>query len=189
MDQMRRGTRTANRQRSGQGRPPPRKPPRPVSRFRFWLKRLFVWGAAITALLLLALGTSVYFAARSMPGYTTLMNSQVGQTIVVRAKDGSEIVALGPSYGQWLYSDEIPQVMKDAMVAVEDRRYYSHPGVDPVGLVRAIYVALRDGTKVRATSSTLAPASPRARRLPSGSSSNSATALAGGWDEGANVCP
>jgi penicillin-binding protein 1A len=148
MAEQRRGTRTANRPRSG----PPRKPPRKVPRWRLWLKRILVWGAAVTALLLLALGTSVYFAARSMPGYTTLMNSQVGQTIVVRARDGSEIVALGPSYGQWLYSNEIPQVMKDAMVAVEDRRYYSHVGVDPLGLLRAVFVALRDGTKVRATS-------------------------------------
>src|SRR5688572_32615929 len=149
MAELRRGARTANRGRSE----PPRKPPsRPVPRWRIWLKRLFMWGGALAALLLLALGTSVYFAARNMPGYTTLMNSQVGQTIVVRARDGSEIVALGPSYGQWLYSDEIPQVMKDAMVAVEDRRYYSHIGVDPLGLVRAVYVAFRDGTQVRATS-------------------------------------
>ena len=152
MDQMRRGARTANRARSGQGRPPPRKPPRPASRWRTWLKRVLVWGGAATALMLLALGTSVYFAARNMPGYTTLMNSQVGQTIVVRASDGSEIVALGPSYGQWLYADEIPQVMKDAMVAVEDRRFYSHPGIDPIGLVRAVFVSFRDDSSVRATS-------------------------------------
>jgi len=144
MAQQRRGTRTANR------RKPP--PPSPRSRWRLWLRRLFVWGGAVALLLLLALGTSVYFAARSMPGYSTLMNSQVGQTIVVRARDGSEIVTLGPSYGQWLGSDEIPQVMKDAMVAVEDRRFYSHFGVDPIGLVRAVFVALRDHTGLRATS-------------------------------------
>ena len=152
MDQMRRGARAANRARSAQGRPPPRKPPRDVPRWRLWLKRILLWGGAFAALLILALGTAVYFAARNMPGYATLMNSQVGQTIVVRARDGSEIVAMGPSYGQWLYSDEIPQVMKDAMVAVEDRRYYSHWGVDPIGLVRALYVSLRDDTSVRATS-------------------------------------
>jgi penicillin-binding protein 1A len=152
MAEQRRGTRTANRQRSGQGRPPPRKPPRHVPRWRIWLKRIVVWGAAVAALLLLALGTSVYFAARSMPGYSTLMNSQVGQTIVVRARDGSEIVSIGPSYGQWLHADEIPQVMKDAMVAVEDRRYYSHFGIDPLGLLRAVYVALRNDDSVRATS-------------------------------------
>ena len=122
------------------------------SRLAIWLRRIAIGGAAVVLLALLALGTSVWFAARSMPSYSALMSSQVGQTIVVRARDGSEIVSLGPSYGQWLRSDEIPQIMKDAMVAVEDRRYYSHVGVDPIGLARAVYVALRYDQPVRATS-------------------------------------
>jgi penicillin-binding protein 1A len=144
-----RGTRTRNRTKAARrGGPPPPPPPR----WRVWLKRLFVWGGAVAALLLLALGTSVYFAARNMPGYATLMSSQVGQTIVVRARDGSEIVSLGPSPGDWLYSDEIPQVMKDAMVAVEDRRYYSHFGIDPLGVARAIYVSVTEDEPIRATS-------------------------------------
>jgi penicillin-binding protein 1A len=111
-----------------------------------------VWGGALAALLLLALGTSVYFAARNMPGFATLMSSQAGQTIVVRARDGSEIFALGPSYGEWLRSDEIPQVMKDAMISVEDRRFHSHFGIDVPGIGRALYVALRHDEPVRATS-------------------------------------
>ena len=144
-----RGARTRNRTKAARRGGPP---PPPPSRWRVWLKRVFVWGGALAALLLLALGTSVYFAARNMPGYATLMSSQVGQTIVVRARDGTEVVALGPSYGQWLYSDEIPQVMKDAMVAVEDRRYYSHFGIDPLGIVRALWVAVSEDEPVRATS-------------------------------------
>src|SRR6187402_3890005 len=144
-----RGTRTRNRTKAARrGGPPPPPPPR----WRIWLKRTLVWGGAAAALLLLALGTSVYFAARSMPGYATLMSRQVGQTIVVRARGGSEIVALGPSYGEWLSSDEIPQVMKDAMVSVEDRRFHSHFGVDMPGIARALYVALRTDEPVRATS-------------------------------------
>lgn len=144
MAERRRGSRTANRKRGA--------PSRELPRWRIWLKRALVWGGALAALLLLALATSVLFASRSMPGYATLMNSQVGQTIVVRARDGSQIVSMGPSYGEWLHSDEIPQVMKDAMVAVEDRRFYAHPGIDPLGLLRAIYVAWRDDTPIRATS-------------------------------------
>lgn len=139
-----RGSRTAKRKKG----PPSRELPR----WRIWLKRGLIWGGALAALLLLAVVTSVFFAARSMPAYGTLMNSQVGQTIVVRARDGTQIVSMGPSYGEWLYSDEIPQVMKDAMVAVEDRRFYGHPGIDPLGLVRAVLVAWRDGTPIRATS-------------------------------------
>ncbi|MBO9519170.1 MAG: PBP1A family penicillin-binding protein [Porphyrobacter sp.] len=143
MLQQRRGSRTAKRRNSA---------PPPTSRWRVWLRRVLVWGGALFALLLVALGTSVFFAARSMPNYSTLMNSQAGQTIIVRARDGTEIVAMGPSYGEWLSSDEIPQVMKDAMVAVEDRRFYSHIGIDPIGLARALFVALRDDSSVRATS-------------------------------------
>ena len=109
-----------------------------------WVKRLAIWGAALALLGILALGTAVYFASRNLPSYNELKASQAGQTIVVRARDGSEIVALGPSYGQWLSSDEIPQVMKDAMVSVEDRRFYSHFGIDPIGLMRAVWVAFRD---------------------------------------------
>ncbi len=122
------------------------------SRWTLWLRRIAVGGSVLALLAMFALGTSVYFAARSMPGYSRLMSSQVGQTIVVRARDGTEIVSLGPSYGEWLHSDEIPQVMKDAMVAVEDRRYYSHFGVDPLGLARAVYESVVNGGRVRATS-------------------------------------
>ena len=87
-----------------------------------------------------------------MPGYYQLKATQTAQTIVVRARDGTEIVELGPSYGKWLTSDEIPQVMKDAMISVEDRRYYSHFGIDPYGLVRAVYTAATGDRRVSATS-------------------------------------
>jgi len=122
------------------------------SRFGKWFRRLFVWGIALCLLAALFLGIAVAFAARSLPSFYQLKATQNAQTIVVRARDGTEIVELGPSYGQWLSANEIPQVMKDAMIAVEDRRYYSHPGVDPYGLARAVYVALGDDRRVSATS-------------------------------------
>ncbi|KLI64959.1 penicillin-binding protein [Aurantiacibacter marinus] len=117
-----------------------------------WTKRLTVGGLLLAILGAIGLFTSVYFAAQSMPSYAELKQSQNGQTILVRARDGSEIVELGPSYGQWLDADEIPQVMKDAMVSVEDHRYYSHFGVDPMGLARAVYNAAAEDRQVSATS-------------------------------------
>jgi penicillin-binding protein 1A len=120
--------------------------------WRLWLRRTLIWGGAAFGLALLALFLAVFFATRELPSYSALMASQNGQTIVVRARDGTEIVALGPSYGEWLSSEEIPQVMKDAMVSVEDRRFYSHPGIDPIGLVRAFWVAFRYDRPIAATS-------------------------------------
>src|SRR3954466_5147487 len=99
---------------------------RESSGWRLWFRRAVVWGGSIALLGAFALLCAVFFAARSMPGFSTLMGSQNGQTIVVRARDGSEIVELGPSYGQWITWNEIPPPMKDAMVAVEDRRFYHH---------------------------------------------------------------
>ena len=106
--------------------------------WRLWLKRSLIFGGAAAVLGALFLALAVAFAARSLPSYYQLKATQTGQTIVVRARDGTEIVELGPSYGQWLDSGEIPQAMKDAMVAVEDKRFYSHFGVDPIRLTGAI---------------------------------------------------
>ena len=117
-----------------------------------WGRRILIGGGALVLAGFIALGTAVYFAAQNIPSYSSLMSSEHGQTIVVRARDGSEIVSLGPSYGEWLSADEIPAVMKNAMIAVEDRRYYSHFGIDPLGLGRAVIVALREDDRIGATS-------------------------------------
>lgn len=120
--------------------------------FGRWMKRILVWGGALALLGALFLGLAVAFAARSLPTFYQLKATQNGQTIVVRARDGSEIAELGPNYGQWIAWERIPQPMKDAMVAVEDRRFYMHPGVDPLGLMRAVYVAVSGDRRVSATS-------------------------------------
>ena len=120
-----------------------------------WLRMvrgLFVWGFAVALLGAIFLGAAVFFTERELPDYNALKSSQNGQMIVVRARDGSELVSLGPSYGKWLPYDQIPQVMKDAMVSVEDRRFRDHPGVDPIGLARAVYVSLTTGGRAKATS-------------------------------------
>ncbi|RIV83012.1 PBP1A family penicillin-binding protein [Aurantiacibacter xanthus] len=120
--------------------------------FWHWTKRLLVAGFVVAGLAAVALFTAVYFAAQEMPGFEQLKSSQNGQTIVVRARDGTEIVELGPSYGEWLDANEIPEVMKHAMVSVEDHRFYSHLGIDPMGLTRAVYNALQQDRGVSATS-------------------------------------
>ncbi len=106
-----------------------------------WRRRV---GFAIKALLVLAvlalgaLVTAVYIARAQLPSFEDLKSSPNGQMIRVHAADGSVIVSLGPSYGEWLPYDRIPRVMRDAMVSVEDRRFRSHLGVDPIGVARSV---------------------------------------------------
>jgi penicillin-binding protein 1A len=125
--------------------PPPVKPKKQRSGFGRFVRRLFVWGFALGLLGVMVVGVSVLVAAQSLPSYQRLKSSQNGQMIVVRARDGSELVSLGPSYGKWMPYSEIPQVMKDASISVEDRRFYSHIGIDPIGIVRSVMVRLEAG--------------------------------------------
>ncbi len=108
------------------------------SRWGVWLKRLFVWGAGLLAIALVFLGFAVAFAASSLPDYATLQATQPGQTILIRSRDGRELVEIGPSFGEWIDYQDIPRNMTNAMVAVEDKRFHSHFGVDPVRLTGAM---------------------------------------------------
>jgi penicillin-binding protein 1A len=136
----------------GKGSPPPPRAPRERGRLARWLRKLVAIGLVAGLVGTVAVAIAVYVAVQNLPSYSELRASQPGQMIVVRARDGSEIVSLGPSYGQWLSSNEIPQVMKDAMISVEDRRFDYHFGVDPLGLVRALWISFRDDEGARATS-------------------------------------
>ncbi len=113
--------------------------------WRRWLVRAVQAGAALALLGVVALVVAVMVVKSSLPGFQDLKASPNGQMIRVVAVDGSEIVSIGPSFGEWLTMDEIPPVMEDAMVAVEDRRYYSHWGVDPIGIARSIQVRYAEG--------------------------------------------
>ncbi|MEL6876820.1 MAG: PBP1A family penicillin-binding protein [Pseudomonadota bacterium] len=122
------------------------------SRWWRWSKRIVLWGGGAAVLAVLFLFVAVGFAAREMPSFYQLKATQNAQTILVRARDGSEIVELGPSFGEWLDYEEIPDNMKNAMIAVEDRRYYSHYGIDPIRLTGAIIEGLTGDDRIGGTS-------------------------------------
>jgi penicillin-binding protein 1A len=112
---------------------------------RRWAMRFLKLGIFSFLALLGALAIAVFITRASLPDYGELQSSPNGQMIRVHAADGTVIVSLGPSYGEWVPYERIPQSMIDAMIAVEDRRYYMHPGVDPIGIARSTWVRVERG--------------------------------------------
>ena len=130
-----------------------RKPPKKRrSAFARLVTGLIGWGAALALLGALGLALAVALTMSSLPSYQELMKSPQGQSVVIRAADGTELVTVGPSYGRWLPYAEIPSEMVEAMKAVEDRRFDWHPGVDPIGMARALKANIQAGETVEGAS-------------------------------------
>ncbi|MFL6786625.1 MAG: transglycosylase domain-containing protein [Sphingomicrobium sp.] len=104
-------------------------------------------GLAYAALLsVLALIVAVAVATAYLPSYGELTKrSDLGQMIRIRAANGQVLVSMGPSFGQWLPYERIPTEMRAAMISTEDRRFRSHLGVDPIGIVRSLAVRVKTG--------------------------------------------
>jgi penicillin-binding protein 1A len=115
------------------------------SRIKRWIGRLFRVGfiAGLIGAIVVAIAVGVAYS--SLPSYTELKSSPNGQMVRVHAADGTVIVSIGPSYGEWLAIGQIPQAMKTAMIATEDRRFNSHFGVDPIGIARSFQVRIEKG--------------------------------------------
>src|SRR3546814_489434 len=82
------------------------------------LERTFVtilkYGAYAGLVGLVALIVAVGIAMSQLPSYSELVRrDDLGQMIRVRANDGTVIVSLGPSFGEWLSFDEIPPIMRE----------------------------------------------------------------------------
>jgi penicillin-binding protein 1A len=125
----------------------------PRSRFRRIIVTSFKLSLYFLVVALVALGVAVSVAVSQLPSYGELVRrDDLGQMIRVRAANGDIIHSMGPVFGEWLRYEEIPPVMRDAMIAVEDRRFRSHPGIDPISTVRGFWISLTGGGRVRGVS-------------------------------------
>ena len=131
------------------GRPPPRR--RPILRFFRWLLRwCVVSGLWATALGLLVLTWFAY----DLPPVEEATRLPRAPSLTIEARDGSFLAAVGDLYGEPIRLSEVPAYLPNAVVAIEDRRFYDHWGVDLLGIARAVYVNLAAG-KVRQGGSTI----------------------------------
>lgn len=105
-----------------------------------WLVRLFIvmmLGAALGVASLIG----IYFYIKpQLPDVTALRDVKLATPMRVYSRDGELIAQYGEIRRIPLRLDEIPQPMIDAVLATEDARFYEHPGIDPIGIIRAASV-------------------------------------------------
>jgi len=123
-------------------------PPAPAKpRKRAWrLLRL----AIILAVWLAVLGAGMLiWFARDLPRPEDALNAVRRPSLVLQDSAGHTIATYGDVVGDALRLPELPKYLADAAVSVEDRRFWSHGGLDPWGILRALEVNLLAGRVVQ----------------------------------------
>jgi penicillin-binding protein 1A len=103
---------------------------------------LVLWAAIIGG------GVLGYFAL-TLPDTSELTRAERRPSVTILAADGSLLATFGDLFGQPLTLPEMSPYLPKAVVATEDRRFYSHFGIDPFGLVRAAVADLSAGHVVQ----------------------------------------
>ncbi|MDR3516129.1 MAG: PBP1A family penicillin-binding protein [Azospirillaceae bacterium] len=128
--------------------PPPPQPPSPRRNFSLigWLLR-WTFVAAIWATL--AVGAVVGVYSYDLPDISQVAQSLRRPSVTILAADGTLIARYGDLHGATLTIADLPPALVQAVLATEDRRFYHHFGIDPIGLVRAALTNWRSGRLVQ----------------------------------------
>jgi len=99
---------------------------------------VFLWTTIVGSVVL------GYFAL-TLPDTGELTRAERRPSVTILASDGSLLTTYGDLFGQPLTLKEMSPYLPKAVVATEDHRFYSHFGVDPIGLVRAVFANMAAG--------------------------------------------
>lgn len=126
---------------------------------RSWLKRLALGMGLVTGGLLFAgfalVGIALAVAYPNLPEVSDLTDYRPKLPMRVLAEDGSVLGEFGEERRNLTPIAEIPAVMKHAVLAAEDARFYEHAGVDYVGVLRAAVSNLTGGVRSGASTITM----------------------------------
>jgi len=125
---------------------------RPLMKTLAWLA-----GGALAALLsvLLVVGVALAVAYPNLPDIGSLTDYRPKLPMRVYSADGVLLGEFGEERRNFLPIAQVPQVMKDAVLAAEDARFYQHGGVDYKGVARAALENLRDARSQGASTITM----------------------------------
>ncbi len=107
-------------------------------------------GAALVAVF--AVWIWIYWGLPRVPDANALWSLNREASIQFLDRDGDSIGVRGPYYGQRVALADIPDYVPQAFLAIEDRRFYEHEGVDRMAVLRALLVNARAGETVQGAS-------------------------------------
>lgn len=107
-----------------------KKHPSSTNKKKLWKKILIGIAAFVTVAIIAIVAIFAYYGAT---GPTIQASDLEGATETkILDKDGELIYSLGGEKRDLITSEQVPQLLKDAITSIEDKRFYSHMGIDPI---------------------------------------------------------
>ena len=106
-----------------------------------WALRICLWAVGLVFAgflsLLMVVGVAMVMAYPQLPDTSDLAEYRPKLPLRIYTADGALMGEFGEERRNLTPIREIPQVMKDAVLSIEDSRFYQHGGLDYLGLIRA----------------------------------------------------
>ena len=102
-----------------------------LGRAAYWGAVLALWG------LIGGIGALIWIGIR-LPPIQSLEIPKRPPSVLILAVNGATLATRGDMGGAAVSIGELPDYVPNAFIAIEDRRFYSHRGVDPFGIARAL---------------------------------------------------
>ncbi|WP_084697975.1 transglycosylase domain-containing protein [Muricoccus aerilatus] len=125
--------------------PPPAPLPPAVRARRRVARRIAAWALMLTIWGGLALGLLLLVFAWDLPRPEAALETTRRPSVTLEAADGRLLSTSGDLYGETVRLRDLPLHLPAALFAIEDRRFRSHFGLDPLGLLRAAWVNITSG--------------------------------------------
>ncbi len=110
--------------------------------FSKWMLILGLWAAIF-------LSATILWFAKDLPDITQSAVFERRASIIIKSSNGKIISRYGESKGENISVNDLPVHLINAVLATEDRRFYSHIGIDPLGIARAMSVNIIKGRFVQ----------------------------------------
>ncbi len=117
---------------------PSEREPRASKPRRSLIGRLFYWSVVLGLWGIIALGVLIAYHASKLPPIDQLAVPKRPPNIAILGSDGTLLANRGETGGREVSLSELPPYLPQAFIAIEDRRFYTHAGIDPIGIGRAL---------------------------------------------------
>lgn len=104
-----------------------------------WKWRLFKFVLISGIAVFIALCGYVTYCYLTMPNIQKAVSRTRQPSTVIMAENGNDIAKFGNIYAQVIYPDNLPKNLTNAIIAIEDHRFYKHFGFDVFGFTRAVF--------------------------------------------------